>query len=400
VTPLPVASRIRDGCSVSIRINASGCGFLRAARQSEALLVEDTGNGAAQMSALAQSPRSGFAPVPANFMSFIIELAHKETSLGTSDRGCPKVFCSILAADRRLQFRSLHAHLKGAVSDEIRRHLTGLLETTPEAAPDEQDCSVCFSSLTRTALRGREGLDPLQPYVFLTDDDDAELVCHGCAQEHLSGQARDGAALETPAGQPCAIPDAEALIGRGSLRQAALARLRRTMPSGGVVGGTRFVVCRKPECRAPVLAAGGARTTHRVECSACGSPLCGGCGEGAHPGYTCTEAAAGGDRGLLVLHATRQFRAHDRNSARPCPGCSELIGRAGGCEHMACRCGAHWCFSCGWPWHGSETAQEVYNHLGAEPFHCRAPETADPWWTESGSVRRDRAARAVRLPRT
>jgi hypothetical protein len=30
-----------------------------------------------------------------------------------------------------------------------------------------------------------------------------------------------------------------------------------------------------------------------------------------------------------------------------CPNCSVLIERSGGCDHMTCRCGTHFCFVCG-----------------------------------------------------
>ncbi|KAJ6260546.1 hypothetical protein Dda_4772 [Drechslerella dactyloides] len=32
---------------------------------------------------------------------------------------------------------------------------------------------------------------------------------------------------------------------------------------------------------------------------------------------------------------------------KPCPGCSVMTERAAGCNHLACPCGAHWCYICG-----------------------------------------------------
>ncbi|KAM5356820.1 hypothetical protein ACJ41O_003466 [Fusarium nematophilum] len=34
-------------------------------------------------------------------------------------------------------------------------------------------------------------------------------------------------------------------------------------------------------------------------------------------------------------------------TTRECPGCSALTQKVGGCDHISCPCGKHWCFACG-----------------------------------------------------
>ena len=36
-----------------------------------------------------------------------------------------------------------------------------------------------------------------------------------------------------------------------------------------------------------------------------------------------------------------------KGSAQYCSGCSQLVEKNGGCNHMTCRCGRQWCWKCG-----------------------------------------------------
>lgn len=49
-------------------------------------------------------------------------------------------------------------------------------------------------------------------------------------------------------------------------------------------------------------------------------------------------------------------------AAKECPGCSALTQKVGGCDHISCPCGAHWCYAC-----GKETGEYgIYPHLARE----------------------------------
>ena len=47
-----------------------------------------------------------------------------------------------------------------------------------------------------------------------------------------------------------------------------------------------------------------------------------------------------------------------------CPGCHCPTIKSEGCNHISCRCGAHWCYKCGaGPF---KTGGECYDHLRSE----------------------------------
>lgn len=45
---------------------------------------------------------------------------------------------------------------------------------------------------------------------------------------------------------------------------------------------------------------------------------------------------------------------------KTCPGCHTPTQKSGGCNHMACPCGQHWCWECG---HGAANSEECYKHM-------------------------------------
>lgn len=45
---------------------------------------------------------------------------------------------------------------------------------------------------------------------------------------------------------------------------------------------------------------------------------------------------------------------------KECPNCGFFTEKSGGCNHMECVCGAHWCFECG---SGFESSKETYDHM-------------------------------------
>lgn len=47
-------------------------------------------------------------------------------------------------------------------------------------------------------------------------------------------------------------------------------------------------------------------------------------------------------------------------SVKDCPSCGVTTQRMGGCAHITCRCGAHWCWICG----EQSTDDNIYDHIG------------------------------------
>jgi len=48
-----------------------------------------------------------------------------------------------------------------------------------------------------------------------------------------------------------------------------------------------------------------------------------------------------------------------RKHSKDCPGCNAPTVKASGCNHITCRCGAHWCYECG-ELHSADT---IYEHM-------------------------------------
>ena len=48
------------------------------------------------------------------------------------------------------------------------------------------------------------------------------------------------------------------------------------------------------------------------------------------------------------------------NSIPRCPFCHMLTEKNGGCNHISCICGKHWCYKCGF---GANTSGEIYKHM-------------------------------------
>jgi len=47
---------------------------------------------------------------------------------------------------------------------------------------------------------------------------------------------------------------------------------------------------------------------------------------------------------------------------KKCPSCDTMVQWTGGCDHITCGCGAHWCFVC----ETEFTSATIYNHLSTE----------------------------------
>lgn len=94
-----------------------------------------------------------------------------------------------------------------------------------------------------------------------------------------------------------------------------------------------------------------------AQCS-CGHASCWTCGQAAHEPATCAQALTWTEE-LAKLRAAAPVsdRRWLQRNARQCPGCGAFIQRTGGCNHMTCACGKHWCWECrrDWSEHNADT---------------------------------------------
>jgi len=93
----------------------------------------------------------------------------------------------------------------------------------------------------------------------------------------------------------------------------------------------------------------GSRQSPDMTCSSCMTSFCFNHGL-AHTGVTCRQH----NRMARFAPASGSVSGHDirtrlqvRLTTQACPRCHARVQRSGGCAHMTCRCGAHFCWHCG-----------------------------------------------------
>ena len=100
----------------------------------------------------------------------------------------------------------------------------------------------------------------------------------------------------------------------------------------------RFQYCTTADCKQVYRRGRGLHT-----CPSCLASICTDCTKVAHEGMTCDE------REVLDNPAEQERRNEkwaSRAGAKRCPTCRVLVQKRGGCNHMNCRCGVHFCWIC------------------------------------------------------
>jgi hypothetical protein len=96
--------------------------------------------------------------------------------------------------------------------------------------------------------------------------------------------------------------------------------------------------------------------TRTLQCPSCFSTICSACDEEAHEGMTCEERRIHKD----PAEQDRLFNEWvAENGGKRCPRCRSVIEKTAGCNHITCRCGAHFCWAC-------ETTfkrRNIYQHM-------------------------------------
>ena len=97
----------------------------------------------------------------------------------------------------------------------------------------------------------------------------------------------------------------------------------------------------------------------------CQTTFCFLCGQDPHDG-PCPDAAP-----LQVEEDQQQGQQNQANvvskNLKRCPSCNVVIEKTGGCNHMTCKCGTHFCWLC-----GADISDNPYgHHCGREPNTLR-----------------------------
>ena len=111
--------------------------------------------------------------------------------------------------------------------------------------------------------------------------------------------------------------------------------------------------------------------TRILQCPSCFSTICSACDEEAHEGMTCQERRLHKD----PAEQDRLFNVWANEHGKQCPECGRVIEKNEGCNHMTCRCGAHFCWQCG----ESFSAAEIYNHMAAAHGGIYTRDQAPAW---------------------
>lgn len=178
--------------------------------------------------------------------------------------------------------------------------------------------------------------------------------CSECLRHYLNSAPK----LEFPlACITCKVPIAIPLL-RRFLTPQTFQKLVEAAFSSYLSDPTRNLkYCRTADCEQIYLQS---EDPQRLNCPVCLSTVCSACGEEPHDGVTCTQNKLNKD----LIEQDRLFDLWvAANNVRRCPGCSIMIEKIDGCNHITCdRCRTHFCWKCGF--HGP--AGEIYPHLNRE----------------------------------
>jgi hypothetical protein len=129
--------------------------------------------------------------------------------------------------------------------------------------------------------------------------------------------------------------------------------------------------CKTPDCQQ--IYRHNPNTRKILQCPSCFSTICSACDEEAHEGMTCQERRLHKD----PAEQDRLFNEWANEHGKQCPECRRIIEKSEGCNHMACPCGAHFCWQCG----KSFSATTIYDHMHTAHggiYGQQAPAWANP----------------------
>lgn len=191
-----------------------------------------------------------------------------------------------------------------------------------------------------------------------TEEETAFLTCHhifcrSCWSEYLSlkiNEEGQKAGLVTCMAHKCRTPVDEAHVAR-LVSQETYNKYMRFLLDDYIKGNSKLTWCPLPGCEKCISIKSEVRGA--VKCDR-GEWWCFTCKEPSHQPATCEMVKA------WKKKCTDDSETYNWLSfnTKDCPSCKKVTEKNGGCNHISCVCGAHWCWMC----NGVFDSRSVYQH--------------------------------------
>ena len=230
--------------------------------------------------------------------------------------------------------------------EEEKHHLNRLIresqvaQTMEQIHPERDEkeaCPICYDEVSHPEQLGC-----------------GHIYCSGCLRHYLASAPETKTFPLVCLGNEtaCRIPIPIPLIRRFLTPQAFQALVEAAFRSYLSQHAHELKYCTTPDCQQIYRHSPEIRI---LQCPSCFSNICSTCDEEAHEGITCQESR---DR-KNPSEQDRLFNEWAIEHGKRCPECNSVIEKSGGCNHITCRCGAHFCWKCG----KTFNSNEIYQHM-------------------------------------
>ncbi|KAK7466166.1 hypothetical protein VKT23_004889 [Stygiomarasmius scandens] len=258
---------------------------------------------------------------------------HRGVAILKEAFGEDSVTLDIFDAPYRITVRGGEAalHLLDKLIVDSLQNLTTDFSTTTESI-----CPICTCEVSNPFQLGcgHEYCTNCLRHFFTTDVQRFPLVCPG----------DDGKCM-----QPIAIPMLQKFLTHSQFH----ALLEQAFASDVEKNPQMYKYCKTPDCQQIYPCSSSMQS---LRCPSCLATVCTKCHEEGHEGLSCEERKKYTD-------PAEQERLTDQwakeAGAKRCPQCKVWIQKSEGCNHMACKCGAHICWVC----MGVFASESIYSHM-------------------------------------
>ena len=232
--------------------------------------------------------------------------------------------------------------------EEERHHLNRLIresqaaQTMEQIDPEKDDkvtCPICYDEVSHPEQLGC-----------------GHIYCSGCLRHYLASAPETKTFPLVCLGDEtaCKIPISLPLIRRFMTPQAFQALVEAAFHSYLDQHSQELKYCTTPDCQQIYRHS---LETRILQCPSCFSSICSACDDEAHEGMTCKERR---DQKSSSVQ-DRLFNEWANQHGKRCPECKSVIEKIDGCNHITCRCGAHFCWECG----KTFRSNEIYQHMNS-----------------------------------